>query len=129
MAHVLVVDDEMAIRQSLRLLLEDAGHVVLEASNGQDALACLRRSPHRLVTLLDVQMPVLDGFAVLRAVAREPDLASQHAYVLVTAFPDRLFSSSLATLLTSQLAVPVIGKPFELDAILATVASAARRLG
>jgi CheY-like chemotaxis protein len=126
--HVLVVDDDAAIRQALHLLMEDAGHDVLEAGNGQEALDCLRVTPHRLVTLLDVQMPVLDGLAVLRTVSQDQRLASQHAYILVTAYPDRLLSNFVATLLTTQLAVPLVRKPFDVDAMLAAVAAAARRL-
>lgn len=129
MTHVLIVDDETAIREALRFLLEDTGHTVTEARNGLEGLALLRTSQQRLVTLLDLNMPMLDGLAVLRTVSQEPLLASLHAYVLVTAFPDRLFSTSLATILLSQLAVPVVRKPFDIDTLLDTVTSAARRLG
>jgi CheY-like chemotaxis protein len=126
--HVLVVDDDAAIRETLHLLLEDASYEVLEARNGQEALDCLRFTPHRLVTLLDLQMPVLDGLAVLKMVAQDRQLASRHAYVLITAYPDQLFSDSLSLLITSQLAVPFIPKPFDVDSMLTTVSTAARRL-
>jgi CheY-like chemotaxis protein len=126
--HVLVVDDDALIREVLHLLLEDAGHEVLEARDGQEALDCLRSTPHRLVTLLDLQMPVLDGLAVLKTVAQDRQLASRHAYILITAYPDQLFSDSLSTLITSQLAVPFIPKPFDVDTVLTKVSTAACRL-
>jgi len=63
---VLVVDDEKSIRDSLRMILEYEGYRVLEAANGDEALAAVRRSsPHAV--LLDIKMPEMDGLAVLTA--------------------------------------------------------------
>ena len=61
---VLVVDDEKAIRDSLRMVLEYEGYRVLEAASGDEALAAARRSsPHAI--LLDIKMPEMDGLEVL----------------------------------------------------------------
>lgn len=126
LATVLIVDDDADIRQALRILLEEiGGHQVVEAADGLAALEILRASEQRLVVLLDLLMPGLDGLGVLRAVAADARLASQHAYMLVTVSRranTENFSESLA------LAVPVIPKPFDMDVLLEAVADAARGL-
>jgi two-component system LytT family response regulator len=69
---VLVVDDEPLAREGLRLLLDRQSGVesVAEARNGREAIALIReRSPD--LVLLDVQMPRMDGFAVVHAVGPE----------------------------------------------------------
>jgi len=68
----LIVDDEPLARQGIRLLLEKDGDIgaVLEAKNGKQAIAQIRKHRPNLV-FLDVQMPELDGFAVLREVGPE----------------------------------------------------------
>jgi CheY-like chemotaxis protein len=62
---VLVVDDEPDLRFVLRRILEGAGHHVVEAGNGADALASVRRSTPDLV-VTDVMMPVMDGVELIR---------------------------------------------------------------
>jgi CheY-like chemotaxis protein len=126
LAHVLVVDDDEPIRDTLRSVLEDAGHTVTEAPDGVAALDILRTSPHRMVVLLDLRMPGLDGVGLLGTVAGDRSLASQHAYILMTANLQTL-TLSVTNLLTT-LSVPVLGKPFDLDVVLDTVEQAAARL-
>lgn len=62
---ILLVDDSRTARAALTRMLAAMGHAVTEASDGAQALECLRREPVDLV-LLDVQMPRLDGFAAVR---------------------------------------------------------------
>ena len=62
---ILVVDDKSVSRELIRELLEASGHVVQEAVNGADALDLIRRQAPDLV-FLDLQMPVQDGFSVIR---------------------------------------------------------------
>lgn len=126
MPAVLVVDDDAAIRETLRELLEDAGYHVREAADGVAALRALRASEERLVALVDLKMPRMDGHALLDVVAADPDLARRHAYILVTANADTQ-SLAFARLLT-RLSVPVVAKPFEIDDILAVVAAAAGKV-
>src|SRR2546426_5897865 len=66
MSRVLVVDDEPGLRQSLGLLLADAGYDVAAEGNGAKALARALAEPFDLV-LCDVRMPDMDGLAFLRA--------------------------------------------------------------
>ncbi len=126
MTRVLVVDDEADIRESLRLLLEDAGHEVLEAANGVEALDILRASERPLVVLLDLLMPQLDGIGLLHAVVAEPRLATHHAYVLITA--DNKAQQRVAIPQFSNLHLVTVEKPFDMDVLLDAVAEASRRL-
>src|SRR5215468_4567329 len=83
--HVLVVDDEADTRWAMRATLEDAGYAVFEASEGKSALAQLTDSPQGMVVVLDLQMPGMDGVAVLLALAKDEHLADRHALILATA--------------------------------------------
>ncbi|ASJ75284.1 hybrid sensor histidine kinase/response regulator [Granulosicoccus antarcticus] len=65
-ARILVVDDSPANRQLVKLVLQDYGMIVDEAENGQVALDLAAESEYDLI-LMDVQMPVLDGFAATTA--------------------------------------------------------------
>lgn len=72
-AVVLVVEDAMVPRLALARGVEHEGHRVLLATDGREALDALAREPVDMV-LLDLVMPELDGFAVLRAMRRDPRL-------------------------------------------------------
>jgi chemosensory pili system protein ChpA (sensor histidine kinase/response regulator) len=125
-ATVLIVDDDLAIRESLRLMLEDEGYVVAEARDGLEALATLRVATHPMVVLLDIWMPRLGGQDVLREVVRDRRLKSTHAFVVNTANP-RALELAFRELLAS-LGIPVLEKPVDLDALLESIAAATRRL-
>lgn len=125
-AHILVVDDDAAIRKALRMVLEDEGYVVSEAQDGARALEYLRSCGEPLVVLLDFMMPRMDGAAVLRAVVEDTRLATRNAYVLVSANYNTI-ARSCASLLAS-LDVPVLAKPLDLDDLLETVGVEASRV-
>jgi PAS domain S-box-containing protein len=73
---VLVVDDDADTRSGLSGLLVSEGYQVLTAGNGQEALACLLRMETRpVVILLDLMMPVMNGWAFLAERARDARLA------------------------------------------------------
>jgi CheY-like chemotaxis protein len=61
---ILVADDNALSRELIRELLESSGHVIVEASNGREALELIHSRPPDLV-FLDLQMPVQDGFSVI----------------------------------------------------------------
>ena len=69
---VLVVDDDPDARSRLRTVLERNGWEVREASNGEEALASVAEMPP-LVILLDLTMPVMDGFSFLENLRERPD--------------------------------------------------------
>jgi two-component system nitrogen regulation response regulator NtrX len=73
-AAVLVADDEPAIREALRLILEHEGYRVLEANDGEQAIR-VAESGHPDVALLDIRMPRMNGIDALRRLrALAPDL-------------------------------------------------------
>jgi CheY-like chemotaxis protein len=74
-ATVLIAEDNAVNRELLRELLEGCGYVVNEATNGLQALEMMAESkPDAL--LLDLNMPVLDGFATLKKIREDSRLAS-----------------------------------------------------
>lgn len=73
MARILIADDASEIRRLLRMVLALEGHEVVEAADGDEALALVRA--HRpCVAILDVQMPGQSGLDVCRAVRADADL-------------------------------------------------------
>jgi DNA-binding response OmpR family regulator len=80
-AKVLVVEDDPAIARVLGLLLERSGLAVDQAGDGPTAIACFDREPPDLV-LLDVALPGIDGWTVLRHIRG----ASPVPVVVVTSF-------------------------------------------
>lgn len=73
MKHVMLVEDEPNITESLRFILERAGFEVSSESNGADALERIFSSPPDAL-ILDVMLPGLDGFDVLRRIREHPEL-------------------------------------------------------
>jgi two-component system, chemotaxis family, chemotaxis protein CheY len=71
---VLVIDDDAEIRQALTEILEDEQYAVQAAANGKEALELLERGPCPDVILLDVMMPVMDGWHFLSARLGRPEL-------------------------------------------------------
>jgi GAF domain-containing protein/CheY-like chemotaxis protein len=69
---VLVVDDDVEVRQLLRRMLEPAGYAVVEAENGRVALKHLREGPPSVI-LLDLMMPEMDGFEFVAEFRRHED--------------------------------------------------------
>jgi DNA-binding response OmpR family regulator len=69
MAKILVVDDDENIRRLVSFTLTDLGHEVIEASGGNEAVAAVR-DHEPVLMVLDVMMPGMDGFAVLKELRR-----------------------------------------------------------
>ena len=78
---VLVVDDDADTRARMRTVLEKNGWTVAEACNGQEALDQVAHAVPRLI-LLDLTMPVMDGFSFLHALRRRPGCADIPVVVL-----------------------------------------------
>ncbi len=81
--RILTVEDDERIRTAVKLALEDEGWQVLEADNGEEALALFRREPADVV-LIDIMLPGIDGFEVCRSLRRNSDVP----IVMVTARDD-----------------------------------------
>jgi two-component system, OmpR family, phosphate regulon response regulator PhoB len=80
MPTIVIADDELAIRQLVRVTLASAERLVLEAKNGEEAWELIQR--HRpAVVLLDIRMPGRTGLELAHAIKTDPALA--HAYVIL----------------------------------------------
>jgi CheY-like chemotaxis protein len=123
---VLIVDDDAAIRETLRALFEDDGYFVREASDGLTALHALHMAARPQVVITDYQMPRMDGFSLLGYVAMDEDLRDCNRFICLTANAHRISNQFGATL--RRLQVPVIGKPFDIEDIIHAVAVAAAQL-
>jgi two-component system chemotaxis response regulator CheY len=116
MAHILVVDDSNLSRKTSRRILEAAGHQVADVSDGLAALEYYALTRPTLV-LLDVTMPDMDGFEVLRQLrAMDPDAR------VVMATAD--IQSSTRDIALAEGAAGFVPKPLTADAVLKAVSLA-----
>ena len=109
---VLVVDDDEAIRDIVGMALSDEGYEVLTAADGADALLLAGRRTPRVI-LLDMRMPVMDGWQFARAYRQTP--GSHAPIVVVTA------AAEAARRATEIDAEDVLPKPFRIDELLTVV--------
>jgi CheY-like chemotaxis protein len=86
MIKILIAEDNAVNRELLRELLELRGYTVLEACDGQEALQMIEQAQPELL-LLDIGMPVMDGFAVIKRIRENPRL--KLPVVAVTAYAMR----------------------------------------
>jgi two-component system, OmpR family, response regulator VicR len=89
MTTVLIVDDEVTLREMITMVLEDAGFTALTASNGAEALEVLAREGADVV-LMDIMMPVLDGREAFRRIRADPDLRHVPVVLMSAADPPPL---------------------------------------
>ncbi len=112
---ILVVEDDADIVDGVCMLLESEGYHVSVAPNGRAALDLLAQGdPLPSVILLDLMMPVMNGFEFRKAQLADPRIAAVPV-VLMTA------DSDAAEKIRRIGAAGALGKPFNLDALLAAV--------
>jgi DNA-binding response OmpR family regulator len=111
-SRVLIIEDEQDLASLVQVNLELAGYEALLASDGAEGLAYARRTKPDLI-LLDVMMPVLDGWQVLRALKDEPGLQDIPVIMLTALGEERdIIRGNL------QGALRYLTKPFEMRALL-----------
>jgi two-component system response regulator MprA len=113
------VDDDPDVRDSLRRALGYAGYAVATATNGLDALSSVARSPVDLI-ILDVLMPMLDGFDTCRALRERGDATPVLTLTALDAVDDRVTGLEAG-------ADDYLVKPFALRELLARVNALLRR--
>jgi CheY-like chemotaxis protein len=106
--RVLIVDDEPAIRHAVEAVLVDEGFVVATAPDGAAALAALDAAKPDAI-LLDLRMPVMDGYAFLAAYRARPE---PRAAVIVCS------TASNASGVVGMGAAGYLRKPFDIDELI-----------
>jgi CheY-like chemotaxis protein len=112
---VMVVDDDQGIRDSIETLLTVYGYPVMAVSDGAEALAQLRKGARPCLILLDLMMPGMSGFDLGEQLAADTELARIPLVVITGA-------GAAAADKARALQLEVMRKPFELTALLSTVA-------
>ncbi|QVW36670.1 sigma-54-dependent Fis family transcriptional regulator [Geobacter sulfurreducens] len=107
--HVLVVDDELSMREFLAILLDREGYTVDQAASAEEALICLERKTYDLV-ISDVKMPGLDGITLL---GRIKEMSPDTAVLLMTAFS----TAEQAVEAMKLGAYDYIAKPFKVEEV------------
>lgn len=114
MSEILVVEDDADIREDLADLLRDYGYRVATAGNGAEALEYLRSQRRPCVILLDLMMPVMNGWEFRRRMLADRELA-ELPVVLLSGAAD--VHEQAATLNASE----VVTKPIQLDRLYRTL--------
>ena len=111
---VLLVEDDVETRESFRFVLESGGYGVVTAENGQQALDALRQGLTPCLILLDLMMPVVDGFQFRQRQLEDPHLA---------AIPVVACSGHFDSDATRLRAAAYFQKPVDVDQLLQVVGS------
>lgn len=104
---ILIVEDDEAIRETLRLALELEGYSVATAADGKEGLEALSKIERPCLILLDLMMPIMNGWQFAEAIEKDMILA-QIPIAVVTAYAEK------ATSIKSK---AIIKKPVDLDAL------------
>jgi CheY-like chemotaxis protein len=113
---VLLVEDHPDVRDMMSLALQFAGHRVITAANGRDALELLHRE-RPCIILLDLMMPVMDGWQFYAALEQDPELRRVPLVVI----------SALVDVSSRMPADAHLSKPVDIDQMLEVVDTMCRR--
>lgn len=111
--QIMIVDDDQEIREMLEITLAEEGYDVLSASDGAAALALLEHHRPNLI-LLDMRMPVMDGWGFARAYALHPGPRAP-ILVMTAAVDANLWAREVG-------ACASVAKPFDLNRLLDSIA-------
>ena len=111
--RILVIEDENLLRNSLAQQLTEQGYDVREASSGDDAISMLQGAEYKLI-VLDLKMPYIDGFEVLKFVK---GTFPKTKVVVLTAYADLTNTQKCKGLGADE----VLGKPYDIEYLLNTI--------
>lgn len=117
-ARVLLVEDEVDVRESIKLQLEDEGHQVVDTESGGDALV-LAESTQFDIVLTDVMIPDINGIELVQRIMQLPN---HPVTIVMTGYG----SVEMAVKAIKAGAFDFLSKPFSIDVLSATIASALR---
>lgn len=106
MTKVLIADDKETSRELIRMVLESLGHEVREANDGLEAVRCARELSPDLI-ILDLQMPVLDGFGALAELRGDGSLAATPIMALTASAMEGDRERALAAGFDSYVSKPI----------------------
>lgn len=109
MANILVVEDNDDVREMMAVTLELEGHDVATAVNGRDALNKLQTGDKPCLILLDLMMPVMNGWEFQNALESDPNLKKVPVVVV---------SAATAELVKRTEAAAYLPKPLDMDELL-----------
>jgi CheY-like chemotaxis protein len=112
---VMLVEDDEDLRENLAFFLEEAGFTVAPAEDGAEALAMLKEGRLPVLLIVDLMMPVMDGWYLRRKLLEDPALAAIPFVVVSGAMDVRQAAEGLG-------AVDFLGKPVDLDKLMSIVA-------
>jgi CheY-like chemotaxis protein len=113
--HVMVVEDDRDVREAIAEILEDNDYRPIRASNGQEALDRLRAGGIKpCVILLDIMMPVMDGWQFRTQQRQDPQLSSIPVIVLTA-------HANVVEAANGMQAAASLKKPIQLDDLLSLV--------
>ena len=119
-AKILIVEDNVDTNEALSEYLQDAGHVIISAYDGTEALAIFAQNKVDLI-VLDIMLPTMSGLAVLNAVRR----TSQVPVIMLTALEDEYTQVSSFDCLADD----YITKPFSMVVLGKRITALLRRAG
>ena len=112
MATILVVEDNDDVREMMSITLQLEGHDVVTACNGRQALDVLHRGADPCMILLDLMMPVMNGWQFQEEVAKDPELCEIPVVIVSAASGERVKNTAAAA---------YIPKPIDVDKLLDVV--------
>ncbi|MBA7679517.1 Transcriptional regulatory protein ZraR [subsurface metagenome] len=114
--HILVIDDDIGIRESLFLVLNDAGYQVDTVESGEQGIEKIKRNNYDLI-FLDIKMAGMDGIQTLREIRK---MGKKIPVYIITAFQKEYFRQ-LEGAMQDGVDFEVIEKPFDRKRLLSLV--------
>ena len=110
---IVLIEDDEGIRETMAALLEDEGYSVVQAANGEEGLARIREAGNPCLVLLDLWMPVMNGWQMLAALQADAQLQRLPVVVI----------SAAGDLPPPDGATAFLRKPIRLETLLESVES------